>query len=378
MDDLKDILQELIVLETDAMELFIAKNPECFDKSKPDWLYPRLLTFFSETPHDKKVDEILLRLGKFLSEQVNDNSFSELSAVDKSLSLDDSYVEKFILLINQNASKDYKFQEINSPYKTKRYSIALQEIDKWTLQNLTMEFGETEHPYILSEIANCYFMSSKFLEAFNYLYRAAKQLTTYPNKYWNSEYGMIGATNLFRHLLTLSTEIEHKRKLFKLYYLHLTRLICITKDKLILSNSYSNRAFLCRERLAVYFMPSIGINPDLLYMSDLWYAHHSGQPEVPAAMTMDFFKMSTTMYQNASLYVNDTGGYKDIEDRTYSELVTVKHIQSFDIATTYLQEFKEGICNINRQELNKLFHTIENECRYDYDNFKKRVLNFKK
>ena len=298
--------------------------------------------------------------------------------MDKSLSLDDSYVEKFIVLINQNVSKDYKFQELKSPYKTKRYSIALQEIDKWTLQNLTMKFGETEHPYILAEIANCYIMSSKFLEAFNYLYRAAKQLTAYPHKYWNSEYGIIGATNLFRHLFTLSKELEHKKKLFKLYYLHLTRLICITKDKLILSNSYSNRAFLCRDRIAVYVMPIIGINPDLLYMSDLWYAHHSGQPEVPAVMSLGFFKTSTTMYQNASLYVNDTGGYKDIEDRTYSELVTAKHIQSLKIATAYLQELKEGICNIEKSELNKFFQTIENECRYDYDNFRKRVLNFKK
>lgn len=377
MENIKNILQEIFDLEGSAMNLFFSQNPECFDKSKPDWLYPRLVAFFQSRQHNDKIDELLNKMSKELSGSINENIFSELTIVDKSKSIDDSFVESFILNLTKNESQDYKFQQLKSPYKTKGYSLALKSVDKWVLQNLTMEYGKTEHPYILAELTNCYMLSSSFLESFQYLYRAAKQLTIYPHKYWNSEYGMIGAVNVYRHLFVLVTEVEMRLKLFKLYYLHLTRLINITKDKLILSNSYSNRASMCRNSLSVCALPFIGINPDLLYISDLWYAHFSGQPEVPAVMTMDYYKMSLTMYHNASIYVNDTGGHKENEDRTYGQIVVAKNIQSIEIATEYLKQFKESVCSFNRKELNNIFQSIEKECRYDFVKFKNRVLKFK-
>ena len=377
MEKIKNILQEIIDLEGSAMNLFFTNNPECFDKSKPDYLYPRLVAFFQSRPHNDKIDELLNEMSIELSAVIGDNIFSELTIIDKSKSIDDAFVETFILKLTKNESKEYKFQQLKSPYKTKGYSLALKSVDKWVLQNLTMEFGETEHPYILAELTNCYMLSSSFLDAFQYLYRAAKQLTTYPHKYWNSEYGMMGAANVYRHLFILVTDVEMKLRIFKLYYLHLTRLINITKDKLILSNSYSNRAFMCRDSLSLYALPFIGINPDLLYISDLWYAHNCGQPEVPAVMTMDFYKMSLTMYQNASIYVNNTGGYKEIEDRTYGEIVEAKNFQSIEIAIEYLKQFKDSNCSINRKELNKIFQDIEKECRFDFVKFKNRVLKFK-
>ncbi|WP_430812946.1 MULTISPECIES: hypothetical protein [unclassified Carboxylicivirga] len=377
MEKIKNILQEIIDLEGSAMDFFFTNNPECFDKSKPDWLYPRLVAFFQSRPHNDKIDELLNEMSIELSAVIGDNIFSELTIIDKSKSIDDAFVEAFILKLTKNESKEYKFQQLKSPYKTKGYSLALKSVDKWVLQNLTMEFGETEHPYILAELTNCYMLSSSFLDAFQYLYRAAKQLTTYPHKYWNSEYGMMGAANVYRHLFILVTDVEMKLRIFKLYYLHLTRLINITKDKLILSNSYSNRAFMCRDSLSLYALPFIGINPDLLYISDLWYAHNCGQPEVPAVMTMDFYKMSLTMYQNASIYVNNTGGYKEIEDRTYGEIVEAKNFQSIEIAIEYLKQFKDSNCSINRKELNKIFQDFEKECRFDFVKFKNRVLKFK-
>ncbi len=377
MDKLKSILQEIFELEDSAMNSFFSQNPECFDKSNPDWLFPRLVAFFKSRPHMGKIDELLHQMSIELSGTISDNLYSELTLIDKSLCIDDAFVEEFILKLDSHSSKDYKFQDLKSPYKTKGYSLPLQSVDKWALQDLTMEFGKTEHPYILAEIANCYILSSAFIESFNYLYRAAKQITFYPHKYWNSEYGMLGAANTYRHLFILVNDVQLKIKLFKLYYLHLTRLISITKDKLILSNSYSNRAFLCRYSFSIYALPFIGINPDLLYISDLWYAHFCGQPEVPAFITMDFYKLSLTMYQNASIYVNDTGGYKEIEDRTYEQIVEDKNLESIKIGYEYLKQFKELSCSIDRNELNKIFQNIEKECRYDFIKFKDRVLKFK-
>ena len=84
------------------------------------------------------------------------------------------------------------------------------------------------------------------------------------------------------------------------------------------------------------------------------------------------------MFQNASIYVNDNGGYKDIEDRTYNQIVKDKQVQSYYIASEYLELFRESKIAYTRLELNELFQYIEKECRYDYENFKDRVLNLKK
>lgn len=376
MDNVKKILQEIFDLEGYAMNLFLEQNPECFENKNQEWLYPRLLSFFNKRPHNSKVDELLQDLSYDLSSSIHKDIYKELRLIDLSQSADEAYVEAFILKLTNNESNNYKFQKLKSPYKTKEYSIALKSINSHVLQNLTMEFGKTEHPYILAELANNYMYSNSFINAIPLLYCAAKQITTYPHKYWNSEYGMIGAVNVYRHLLNLTRDTEVRLNVFKLYYLHLTRLINITKDKLILTYSYSNRAFLCQDIQCAYaFSP--GVNPDLFYISDLWYAHFCGQPEVPFKITKDFYMKSLTMYQNASLYVNDSGGYKEIEERSYNQIVREKNMQSTEIAIEYLKQFKCSACCISRKDLNYVFQNVEHECHHDFFNLRNRVLNFK-
>lgn len=43
----------------------------------------------------------------------------------------------------------------------------------------------------------------KFEEGLNYLYRSINQLAMFPNRYWNSDYGLAGAANTFRLLLLM-------------------------------------------------------------------------------------------------------------------------------------------------------------------------------
>lgn len=377
-DNIENILKSLLEREAESMNKFFLENPECFEKSRPYWLYPRLVTFFQNRPNNPEVNDLLNKLGNELVLQSQIGIYPELKQINKSLSLDESFVEDFIKIFNNNLSKKTKFQKIKSPYKTISYSIAVKTIDKNILRNLAMQFAEYEHPFILNEIATCYISSADFSEAFGYLYRASKKITTYPNKYWNSVYGVIGATNTFINLYKMVNDVDHKIKLFKLCYLYLTRLICISKDKNLLCDAYNNRAHICLNKLSVYAMPKLGINPDLLYISDLWYAYFFGLDILPGEMPLDYLKKSMTMYQNASIYVNDTGGYIDIEDRTYNQIVEDKQAQSYYIAFDYLELFRESKIAYARPELNDLFQYIEKEYRYDYENFKNRVLNLKK
>ena len=127
----------------------------------------------------KNIEEIGLE-----SSAISDNAFSELIVVDNNLCIDDSFVEEFILKMQRNESEKWKFQDIKSPYKTKGISLALKEIPRFAIQNLTMEYAKTEHPYILTELANCYVMAGEFIEALPLLYRSTKQIANYPTKYF--------------------------------------------------------------------------------------------------------------------------------------------------------------------------------------------------
>ena len=86
---------------------------------------------------------------------------------------------------------------------------------------------------------------------------------------------------------------------------------------------------------------------------------------------------SLSFYQHATLWPNSSGGYTDIEDISYNEIVEKKNKQADLIALDFLNELKSGSLMIEKKEMNILFQTIEKECRYNYASFKERVLQFK-
>ena len=57
--------------------------------------------------------------------------------------------------------------------------------------------------HIYADIAGMYMYGQKFEEGLNYLYRSINQLAMFPNRYWNSDYGLAGAANTFRLLLLM-------------------------------------------------------------------------------------------------------------------------------------------------------------------------------
>ena len=65
------------------------------------------------------------------------------------------------------------------------------------------EFKEKEHPYILADIACTYIYGQKLEDGLSYLYRSTIMLSQFPNRFWNSDYGLAGAANTFRLLLLM-------------------------------------------------------------------------------------------------------------------------------------------------------------------------------
>lgn len=259
----------------------------------------------------------------------------EVTMIDRSLCIDDSFVNNYVLKI-QNAQNDkLKFKDLNSPWHTRGISLALYEIPISVLNSIIIEFKDTEHPYILADIAGIYIYGQKLEDGLKYLYRSINQLIKFPNRYWNSDYGLVGAANTFRLLLLMcpKNHMELYRKIYSYDYMYLTKLACTTNDEIFQQNAYVNRASLAMDSMARCIIP-ININPDLLYISDMYYAHYCNElaEQISVSSGWEYNMKSLTYYQHASIRPNDTGGYVDIEDRTYNEIVLAKHEQAKSIA----------------------------------------------
>ncbi len=380
---IKEILKQISSLDEDAFYEFQASNPLCFKEDKGNWLYPMLCAFFKTRGCSEEIKKLLKQLGTYLHENAKQHPMWEVTVIDKSQCIDDSYVEAFIRELQSFESDKYHFKDLNSPYKTKRFTMALKSITKNSVMNLMHRFGDFNHPYILAEIANSYILSGDFTSGLNLIYRCIKLSNEYPNKFWNSEYGLMGCANALRHAVimcrsTKGIDLNVILSFLKLYYLYTSKLCNVSTDDVIQITAYANRSDIAFSNEAHLIFP-LGCNPKLLYISDLYYANFCNDfaPQYSEITGNHFFQQSIKYYQHASLWPNDSGGYVDIEDDTYNEIVNKKHIQAIAIAYSYFKEYEQGTLRINKEILNDVFRIIANEIQTNYKSFYKKVLNFK-
>ena len=381
---IEQILKQILLLEEDSLYEFYKANPVCSQDHKGDWFYPKLCSFFYNRECSDEIKNLLKKLGDELHFEAMKIPMWELLAIDKSQAIDDSYVEDFIRMLQSFESEDYHFQKIKSPYKTIQYSMALKNISKNDVMSLMNKFGSYDHPYILAEISNTYILSGDFISGLNLLYRTIVQILQYPNIYWNSEYGIMGCANTFRHLFIMYKSLNNADfdiilNFLKLYFLFTTRLTKVAKDYVVQITAYANRADIAFNSLSQYIFP-LGFDRKLLYISDLYCAHSCNEfaPQYSEMTGNRYLTKSLTYYQNGSLWPNDTGGYVDADDRTYGEIVQIKQIQALDIANAFLSSYKQGAFLLDRKKLNELFRNLSKEILYNYSSFKDKVLNFKK
>ena len=377
---IKELLGKIKEYNPIAFDKFATEHPICFQPKKGNWLFPMMFDYYYNSVNDEAITECVKELGLYLHQKHTEQPLSEVTHIDKSLCIDDSYVEDYVRKVQNAHNKEPKFKDINSPWRTRGISLLLYEIPQIPLNSIIFEYKDKEHPYILADIAGMYVYSQKINDALSFLYRSVNLITKFPNRFWNSDYGLTGAANTFRLLSLMSPkdDISIYRKLFSYNYMYLTKLACTTNDEIFQQEAYVNRASIEISPWARYVIP-FHINPDLLYISDMYYAHYCNElaEYTSFASGWKYNMKSLTYYQHASIRPNDTGGYVDIEDKTYNEIVLEKHEQAKEIAFSYYANIISGEEELQEHEIEKLFSTILKECRYNYKELRNRVLNFK-
>ena len=364
-DDVKDILLKIQAEDPESFARFSSEHAICFTEANGDWLFPALYEFYTEEVKNTIVVGLLQELGMLFHNDCMKEPYAEITTLDRSLCLDESNVFEFIIKQQKQTSDDIKDVEyLKTPYMTKSEVLPFRHISPIDHDWLIMEYGGIAHPYILADIAGVLIYSQKIKDSFDYLRRSVNLLTEFPNKYWNSELAVTGAANTFRWLrLMCQDDINLSRKIFKYNYLYLSRMACITRDDLLEQSAYINRAALVKMPLAYSFLPFLGQNPDALYISDLYYAHFCNQTamEMSVLTNSKYYQQSLTYYQNASFWPNDTGGYADIEEGTYLQLVERKHKVAIMNAYEYWKDFTRDEDVLTESDIDRIFMLIEQE-----------------
>ena len=380
VEDVKNILLKIQAEDPESFARFSSEHAVCFTEANGDWLFPALYEFYTEEVKNPTVVGLLQELGMLFHYESMKNSFAEITILDRSLCLDESTVFKYISKQQRLASRDIKnFEYLKTPYKTKSLVLPFLHISPIDHDWLIIEYGGIAHPYILADIAGVLIYSQKIKESFDYLRRSVSLLTKFPNKYWNSELAVTGATNTFRWLrLMCQNDLELSRKIFKYNYLYLSRLACITRDDLLEQSAYINRAALVKMPFAHTFLPFLGQNPDFLYISDLYYAHFCNETAMDVSLITknNYYMKSLTYYRNASLWPNDSGGYVDMTDETYEQLVERKHKVAIMNAYEYWKEFTRGEDILTESDIDRVFMLIELGYNNDFHQFRDNILNF--
>lgn len=384
-EEIKDILLKIKAEDPESFARFSSEHAICFTEANGDWLFPALYEFYTEDVKNSRVVRLLQELGMLFHNENLNEPFADITTLDRSLCLDESKVFEYIVKQQKLASADIKnVENLRTPYKTKTKVLPFRHISPIDHDWLMIEYGGIAHPYILADIAGVLIYSKKIKESFDYLRRSVSLLTEFPNKFWNSELAIAGATNTFRLIRLMFPshrldQIALFRKIFKYNYLYLTRMACITRDELMEQTAYVNRAELVSHRCAYLFLPLFQ-NPDLLYISDLYHAHYCNETAMFNSVVSgkNYYMQSLTYYQNGSLWSNDTGGYVDIEDKTYGQIVREKKLVSIMNAHSFMQEIIKSQEFLTSSDIAAIFSLIENEYKTNFKSFRNRVLNFEK
>lgn len=87
-----------------------------------------MFDFYVNKIHNEYIISLLKELGLYLHNKCKNYEMSEITMIDRSLCIDDSFVDNYVLKV-QNAQNDKpKFKDLNSPWRTRGISLALYEI----------------------------------------------------------------------------------------------------------------------------------------------------------------------------------------------------------------------------------------------------------
>lgn len=310
---------------------------------------------------------------------------SPIFSVNKSRKLDDSWIIEFQKEFQQCLTGDQFVEEIKPRrYKTITENLILYGVDGVKLSEVYSKYSEFNHPFVNYSVASVLYNAKNFSNGLPILKEGIKSIVSYPNHYWNNEFGIEGAAWMIGDLLYLlgrhldeNNLRSEKIKLLKLLFLYMSRYICMTQSNLKSVDFYSNRARIVKgnymEFIGIFW---IGINPDIQFISDMYLAHQTGMNNGLPMFTKPFDQFywdSMKMYRHGSHIPNSSGGYQEIEDRTWMELVRDGEIRSIMLADKLLKEFENYELNISNSTIDNIFSILAETKKDDLENYIKKI-----
>lgn len=311
--------------------------------------------------------ELTLKLIKEQSYIVKHNkSSSPLFSIDQSKKINDTWLTDFKIELESCLTGNTSIEDVKPRrYKTITEKKWLFELDIVKSNQVYHKYSHFNHPLVNHYFSDILFNSKKFEDGLPILKEGIKSVCSYPIHYWNNENGIEGATWLIGNLLYLLgnnlsnvTLINSKIKLLKLFFLYATRYICMSESNYKSIDFYSNRARIVKGNYFDFVgIFGLGVNPDIQYMSDMYLAYFVSTKNSLSGIPMfnQFFKDSLKMYQHGSHIPNASGGYQEIEERTWGELIKLGERRSLTLGNELLKEFENYELNISNSDISIIF-----------------------
>lgn len=239
-------------------------------------------------------------------------------------------------------------------------------------------YKHAAHPLIQSTIGKALINSGEH-RGIGYLFNALTRAVVMPNMYWHNERAILGYIEAIWEIIRLCklakingneeklNEPNLFYKLLKLLFLYMSRYIELNFNDSKTADIYNNRAEL------FYFYPTImqslfcnygfpAIIPDLQFSSDKYLAFETVSRTFPELINVFYEQClwdAIKMYRYGNLnYFTIDGGYTEIEDAAYMDIVKRCRIRSRIVAQHIFDEDSEGNVYLTKMQVQSLFKYV--------------------
>lgn len=290
------------------------------------------------------------------------------------LKLNEYDLEDFIKEWEDRGTGQRKYtNEQSKRYKSYRESW-LYEVH--TYDDLFLErYKHAAHPLVQSTIGKALINSGEH-RGIGYLFNALTRAVVMPNMYWHNERAIIGYIEAIWEIVRLCklakingneerlNEPHLFYKLLRLLFLYMSRYIELNSNDVKTADIYTNRAEL------FYFYPTImqslfcnygfpAIIPDLQFSSDKYLAFETASRTCPELISVFYEQClwdAMKMYKYGNLnYFTIDGGYTEIEDASFMDIVKRCRIRSRIVAQHIFDEDSEGKVYLTKMQVQNLF-----------------------
>ena len=236
-------------------------------------------------------------------------------------------------------------------------------------------YKHAAHPLVQSTIGKALINSGEH-RGIGYLFNALTRAVVMPNMYWHNERAIIGYIEAIWEIIRLCklakingneerlNEPHLFYKLLRLLFLYMSRYIELNSNDIKTADIYTNRAEL------FYFFPTImqslfcnygfpAIIPDLQFSSDKYLAFETASRTCSEFMSVFYEQClwdAMKMYKYGNLnYFTIDGGYTEIEDASFMDIVKRCRIRSRIVAQHIFDEDSEGKVYLTKMQVQNLF-----------------------